>query len=82
MEEAIDPFIEGEVVEEVSKEDSVLLVSDEYFSQEVVKRFVRKGDLVNGKVVLGVYPGYVRLRNSNKGTYTDNFFPSYYIYNI
>ena len=38
-----------------------MLISTEYIPQEVIKRYVRRGDKVSGKLVIGVHPGYIKL---------------------
>lgn len=58
-ENAIDPYI---IDEPVIQTQGAVVTSETAISPEVIKRIIRKGDVVSGNVVLGVYPSYLMLK--------------------
>lgn len=60
-ENPIDPIDPNDVVVPVK---GALIVSDTKLPQSLTKRLLRKGDLIGTKLVLGVYPGYVTVKDT------------------
>lgn len=58
-EEPIDPYINNEII---VQSKGALLTSPEPMSAELLKKVVRKGDLVHGNLVIAVYPGVIATR--------------------
>lgn len=65
----IDPY---KADENVVEKDGTMLISTEDIPQEVIKRYVRRGDKVSGKLVIGVHPGYIKLVSSKNKVVEDN----------
>ena len=58
-EDAIDPYIENETI--INKEGT-LIVSDKEMNQALLKKIIRKGDMVSGNLVLGINPSYITVK--------------------
>jgi len=65
-EEAIDPFQSSDIITE---NKGMLIVSETPLNQKLVKKLVRRGDLVNGNLVLGVHPASLYLEKPDKSRY-------------
>lgn len=65
-EDAIDPFQANDLVVE---KQGMLIVSETPLNQRLVKTLVRRGDLVNGNLVLGVHPSSLYLEKPDKSRY-------------
>jgi hypothetical protein len=69
-EDIINPYIKDEVIVPSA---GILITSTTNMNQTFVKDIIRKGDLVNGNLVLGIYPGYLYVETPRK-TEEKNFY--------
>ena len=69
-EAAIDPIEPGDLVVNVA---GTTITSSTAINAKIIKTLVRKGDTVAGKLVLGVYPGYITVRDSKGKVYNNSY---------
>lgn len=69
-ERAIDPVEPGDLV---VNNVGITITSPIAISPKIIKNLVRKGDTVAGRLVLGVYPGYVTVRDSKGKVYNSSY---------
>lgn len=69
-EAAIDPYDPDEII---VKANGALVSSPTPMSQKLVKQLIQKGDIVNGNLVVGIYPGYLYLERPDKTKETNYY---------
>jgi len=63
LEDPISPMIEDEIV---LPNDGMMIISKAEMNPKIVKEIISKGDLVNGNLVVGIYPNVIYVQTPDK----------------